>query len=65
MAFRVKYDVRIKTKMNNDAVEKSRDSSVGTALGYGLDDRDLEFDSRRGLGVFLFTTVSRLALGPI
>jgi hypothetical protein len=24
----------------------------------------LEFDSRRGLGIFLFTTASRTALGP-
>jgi hypothetical protein len=32
------------------------------ALGYGLDYRG--FDSRQGLGSFLFTTVSRPALGP-
>jgi hypothetical protein len=31
-------------------------------LGYGLDDQG--FESRQGLGIFLFTTVSRLALGP-
>jgi hypothetical protein len=43
---------------------KSRDSSVGIALGYGLDDRVPGFDSRRGLGIFLFTTASRTALGP-
>jgi hypothetical protein len=24
----------------------------------------LEFDSRRGLGIFLFTTAFRMALGP-
>jgi hypothetical protein len=30
------------------------------ALGYGLEDR--EFDSRRGLEIFLFTTTSRTAL---
>jgi hypothetical protein len=43
----------------------SRDSSVGIALGYGLDDRGvLGFDSLRGLGIFLFTTGSRTALGP-
>jgi hypothetical protein len=29
---------------------------------HGLD--DLGFDSRRGLGIFLFTTASRTALGP-
>jgi hypothetical protein len=33
-------------------------------LGYGLDDRGSRFDSRRGLGIFLFTTASRTALGP-
>jgi hypothetical protein len=32
---------------------KSRDSSVGRTLGYGLDDR----------GIFLFTTASRTVLG--
>jgi hypothetical protein len=26
--------------------------------------RVLEFDSQRGLGIFLFTTMSRMALGP-
>jgi hypothetical protein len=31
------------------------------ALGYGLDDRG--FKSRKGLGIFLFTTASRPALG--
>jgi hypothetical protein len=36
---------------------------AGIALGYGLDDR--VFKSRYGLGIFLFTTVSRPALGPI
>jgi hypothetical protein len=32
-------------------------------LGYGLNDR--RFESRQGLGIFLFTTASRPALGPI
>jgi len=36
------------------------DSSVGIALGYGLDDRSSRV---RGLGIFLFTTASRTALG--
>jgi hypothetical protein len=40
------------------STKESRDSSVGIALGYGLDDR-----GSRGLGIF-FTTVSRTALGP-
>jgi hypothetical protein len=31
-------------------------------LGYGLDDR--RFESRQGLGIFLFTTASRTALEP-
>jgi hypothetical protein len=43
---------------------KSCNSSVGIALGYGLDYRVSMFDSRRGLGIFLFTTSSRTALGP-
>jgi hypothetical protein len=42
---------------------KSRDSLVGIALGYGLDDRVLGFDHRLELGIFLFATVSRTALG--
>jgi len=33
-----------------------------TALGYGLDDQ--RFKSWQGLGIFLFTTESRPALGP-
>jgi hypothetical protein len=44
---------------------KSRDSSVGITLGYkGLTIGVLGFDSRRELGIFLFTTVSKTALGP-
>jgi hypothetical protein len=42
----------------------SCDSSVGIALRYGLDEWNLGLDSRRGLGIFLFTTASRTALGP-
>jgi hypothetical protein len=34
----------------------------GISLGYGLDDRG--FESRQRLGIFLFITASRLALGP-
>jgi hypothetical protein len=41
---------------------QSQDSSVGIALGHGLDDRVLGFDSRQGLEIFLFTTASRTAL---
>jgi hypothetical protein len=43
---------------------KSRHSSVGTATGYGLDDRGSRVRFRRRLGIFLFTTASRQALGP-
>jgi hypothetical protein len=32
------------------------------ALVYWLDNRD--FESQKGLGIFFFTTASRLALGP-
>jgi hypothetical protein len=45
-------------------VTKTCDSSVGIATGYGLAIGVLAFDSRRRLGIFLFTTVSRTALGP-
>jgi len=38
---------------------KSRDSSVGVATDYGW----LGFESRRELGIFLFITASRSALG--
>jgi hypothetical protein len=34
----------------------------GIALGYALDDRG--FESRQGLGIFLFTTAFRTALRP-
>jgi hypothetical protein len=40
-------------------------SSFRILTGYGLDDWGLGFDSRRrGLGILLFTTPSRTALGP-
>jgi hypothetical protein len=42
----------------------NRDGSVGIALGYGWTIGVLGFDSRRRLGIFLFTTASRTALGP-
>jgi hypothetical protein len=37
---------------------------INRTLGYGLDDRGFGFDFWRGLGIFLFTTASRMALGP-
>jgi hypothetical protein len=43
---------------------KRHDSSVCIALGYGLDDQGSRVRSQRGLGVFLFITASRPALGP-
>jgi hypothetical protein len=43
---------------------KSRDSSVGIALGCGLDDRGSGVRFPTGVGIFLFTTASRTALGP-
>jgi hypothetical protein len=39
-------------------------SSVGIALGYRLDHRSSRIRFPRGLGIFLFTTASRTALGP-
>jgi len=38
-----------------------------TQVGYGLYDRmiGVRFDSPRDLGIFLFDTASRMALGPI
>jgi hypothetical protein len=44
--------------------KKSPDSSVGIALGYGLDDRGSRARFLVGAGNFLFTTASRTALGP-
>jgi hypothetical protein len=43
---------------------KSRDSSVGIALGYGLDYWRSRVRFPEGLGSFLFTTASRTALEP-
>jgi hypothetical protein len=43
---------------------KSRDSSVGIATDYGLDDRVIGVRIPEGMGIFLFTTVSRPDLGP-
>jgi hypothetical protein len=40
------------------------DSSVGISLAYGLDNRGSRVRFPAGLGISLFTTVSRMALGP-
>jgi hypothetical protein len=43
--------------------KKSRDSSVGTALGYGLDDRGPRVRFPAGMRIFLLTTAFRTVLG--
>jgi hypothetical protein len=43
---------------------QSQDSSVGITTDNGLDNWMIRFESWKGLGIFLFTIVSRLALGP-
>jgi len=43
---------------------KSRDSSVGIELGYGLDEQGSKVRLLVGLGIFLFNAMSRMALGP-
>jgi hypothetical protein len=45
-------------------VQKSRDNSVDIALGYVLDYRGSRVRFPSGLGIFLFATASRTALGP-
>jgi hypothetical protein len=53
----------LKTDSFYDMVHiESHVSSVGIATGWTIG--VLVFDSRRGLGIFLFTTASRTALGP-
>jgi hypothetical protein len=44
-------------------ISKSRGSPVGIALAYGLDDLGSRVRFLAGLGIFLFTTASRMALG--
>jgi hypothetical protein len=58
MRFITKYRAKYISPVS---AEMSRDS--GVAPVYGLDDRG--FESRQGLGIFLFTTASRSALGTI
>jgi hypothetical protein len=45
-------------------VSKSRDSSVGIALGYELDDRSSRVRFQGRMGIFLFITAFRTALRP-
>jgi hypothetical protein len=47
-----------------DVTDMSRDSSVGIATGYGLDDRMIGVWFPAGLGIFLFDIPSRPALVP-
>jgi hypothetical protein len=54
----------IRWHIMNIPTHKSRDSSVGTALGYGLDYRGSRVQLPAGTGNFIFTTASRTALGP-
>jgi hypothetical protein len=55
--FSVTYTLKNKKK-------KSRDSSVGIALGYGLDDWISRVRFPVGAGNFSLTTASRTVLGP-
>jgi hypothetical protein len=48
----------------NNSLTIDHDSSVGIALGYGLNDRGSRVRFPAGLGIFLFTTVSITALRP-
>jgi hypothetical protein len=57
------YFLPFASKRSHHSVLNLRFSFSGTALGYGTDDRG--FESRQGLGIFLFTTASRSALGPV
>jgi hypothetical protein len=43
-------------------LEVQTELEAGIVQGYGLDDP--VFESRQGLGIYLFTTASRTALGP-
>jgi hypothetical protein len=48
---------------NSTIIYESRDSSVGIALGNGLEDPCFRLRIPAGLGIF-FTTASRKTLGP-
>jgi hypothetical protein len=48
--------------MRNTQSNQEPGQLSGIALGYRLN--DWECESQQGVGVFLFTTMSRLALGP-
>jgi hypothetical protein len=48
---------------SNATYAQSRDSAIGVATGYGLNDRGSEFESRQGQEFYFFMS-SRPALGP-
>jgi hypothetical protein len=54
-----------KLNASMNIVLKSRDSSVGIALDYGMDDRGSKIRDPEGDGNFSFTNASRTALEPI
>jgi hypothetical protein len=56
--------VRKREFMPVKSLNKSHHSSVGMALGYGLNDRGSRVQFPAEAGNFLFTTASRTALGP-
>jgi hypothetical protein len=62
--YRMQFRARVSTLKNRVTFTTGGEPGYlsRTALGYGLDDRGFEY--RQGLGIFLFTTVSRPALGP-
>jgi hypothetical protein len=60
----ISYFLASHIKWKNTNSGKSRDSSVHIAMGYGLDDWSSRVRFPVGLGIFLFTTASRTALGP-
>jgi hypothetical protein len=55
-------DIRLLLKLT--VIKISTYESVGIALGYGLDDKGSRVRFPGGVGIFLFITVSRTALGP-
>jgi hypothetical protein len=54
--------MRVNHNHNSSKFVHNQEIRYSSALSYGLDDRGFEY--RKELGIFLFTTVSTLALGP-
>jgi hypothetical protein len=59
-----KINFAVSVFMKSTHFNTSHDSSVGIALGYRLGDLVSSVRFPAGVGNFLFTTVSRTALGP-